>query len=616
MRHVLFLLGAAALFSAANAQIVDARNEGAKLIVNEMTIGEIKTSLNGLAPDKRALFAAQALLTYKPGASVVVSKPEREEDPSAEWLIQMGGRGVVTVNLAEAQAQGTSVADLCRQWAKRMNEALQLPALSLPVQDVALPPDGRVMLPLTGPRARKAEIKLSEPGVLTVERGQGRLDLKPKALGTTQMTVSSGPVSRRVQIRVLPYAAKFPQSFTVEVQGSPATAAMVQAAAEGPLWTQLQAASPGHTVTVQMPTTKALNPGEQTTVQTRVMIESPDCFPAEGVATVRVVNINRRTAREAELWYSNDPENVKAAQTLYTAQLEPEKPVRLVAHHLNQTSWPMQIRGLLANTTDKPATVFVRTGDADPHANPTFAGYLAGKEFTEGWNRNEGTILRIPAGTAVPVILRRLAPGETMSVLGTLEMITGDASGLHLRIESLHREVRQKEWPEEGTAARPWFRCRPLPLAELGGEWNGRPSRHIYAPAVKVQTHKYDSAQRFLFIRVGDDAIASTTSASDLLLGNFGVQYSMTVELENTLSTNVRLETVFEASAGYSGALFWVNGRLVDGRLMQAKAELPLWKGELPPGAKVNLRIETIPLSGAHYPATITVRPQGILEPR
>ncbi len=615
MRHVLIFFGVALLFSASTAQVVDARNEGPKLIINEMTIGEIKTSLNGLAPDKRALFAAQALLTYQSGASVAITKPERADDPSAEWLIHIGGRGVVTVNSAEAAAQGTSIADLCSQWARRMNEALKLPALSLPVQDVAMPPDGRIMLPLTGPRARKADIKFSDASVLVMERSQGRIDLKPKTLGTTQMTVSSGPVSRRVQIRVLPYAAKFPQSFNVRVQGNPATAEMVKAAAEGPLWTQLQAATPGHTVTVQMPSTKALKPGEQTTVQARVMIESPDCFPAEGVATVRVINWDRQTPRETELWYSNNPENVRAAQTLFTAHLEPLKPVRLVAHHLNQTSWPMQIRAVLANTTTQPATVFVRTGDADPHSNPTFAGYLAGKEFTEGWSRNEGSIIEIPPGTAAPIILRRLAPGETMSVLGTLEMITGDSSGLHLRVESLHREVRQKEWPDEGTSARPWLRCKPLALSELGGEWTAKPSPHIYAPAVKVETHKYDAAKRFLFIRIGDDAISSTTN-DDLLLGNFGVQYSMTVELENTLSTAAKLETVFEASAGYSGALFWVNGRLVDGRLMQAKAELPLWKGELPPGGKVVLRIETIPLSGAHYPATITVRPQGILELR
>jgi hypothetical protein len=69
------------------------------------------------------------------------------------------------------------------------------------------------------------------------------------------------------------------------------------------------------------------------------------------------------------------------------------------------------------------------------------------------------------------------------------------------------------------------------------------------------------------------------------------------------------LECVFEASAGYSGALFVVNGEYIRTPLLQPKQEIQIAKVRLEPGGSKTYIVLTVPLSGSSYPATLAFRP-------
>jgi hypothetical protein len=69
------------------------------------------------------------------------------------------------------------------------------------------------------------------------------------------------------------------------------------------------------------------------------------------------------------------------------------------------------------------------------------------------------------------------------------------------------------------------------------------------------------------------------------------------------------VDVVFEASAGYSGALFIVNGDYRVTPLLQPKDEAVIGKFHLAPGALQKFVITTMPVSGGSYPVTITIRP-------
>ena len=95
------------------------------------------------------------------------------------------------------------------------------------------------------------------------------------------------------------------------------------------------------------------------------------------------------------------------------------------------------------------------------------------------------------------------------------------------------------------------------------------------------------------------------------LEGNFGVVYTIKARLENPTLQPADIEVIFESSAGYSGGLFVVNGRMVRTPLLQPKEEAQITRVHLGPGENESLRILTFPLSGGSYPATLTIRPVG-----
>jgi hypothetical protein len=85
--------------------------------------------------------------------------------------------------------------------------------------------------------------------------------------------------------------------------------------------------------------------------------------------------------------------------------------------------------------------------------------------------------------------------------------------------------------------------------------------------------------------------------------------YTIKASVENPTETATDIELVFEASAGYSGALFVVNGQYKRIPLLQPKAESEVVRFRLEPKATKALTILTLPLSGGSYPATLTIRP-------
>lgn len=82
--------------------------------------------------------------------------------------------------------------------------------------------------------------------------------------------------------------------------------------------------------------------------------------------------------------------------------------------------------------------------------------------------------------------------------------------------------------------------------------------------------------------------------------------------MSNPTEKPTDVEVVFEASAGYSGAVFVVNNQLQRAPVIQSKAEYVVRKVTLPAGATQELTLMTVPLSGSSYPALFTVRQAGL----
>jgi hypothetical protein len=135
------------------------------------------------------------------------------------------------------------------------------------------------------------------------------------------------------------------------------------------------------------------------------------------------------------------------------------------------------------------------------------------------------------------------------------------------------------------------------------------PSSHIYPHPFQEDTLKYVIGRRPATAIIGQHPIAGTDHTVNLD-GNFGVMYNLEVVASNPTDQTAAIEIVFEASAGYTGGLFYLDGEFTRTPLLGPKQQSRLTVITLAPHATVRKHLTTFPVSGGSYPAAIIVRPK------
>ncbi len=580
----------------------DARADGGDLYVNQVKVLSLRSVNGGVPASEVAAKAAERI-----GKAAAGERAAAEVKGGAS-LISMGGRPVLSVSKAEAKAQLSDLKALGELWAGAINRALDLPALALTTERIVIPLGGTRSVAGLGAGFRVAKYSVADKSVAGVTVGNGELILKGLARGQTMIEGKYGESMVNLEVTVLPVAATLPQSVTAQVMGQPASADVVESAVATAARTRLGMAD-GSRVTVGEFKVNPLMSGMVSRVSVPVSVSAPGHFPVSGNVSVMVSNIGSGRVFEDLLWYSNNPENLLDVGPLYWGDLKRGQPVRLLAHHYNKTSRPMVVQYVLANGSDFPASVAVIMGDAAPDKDPTKVGYRAGNEFFKSWLGHSAEVVQVPPRSVVPLIMRRLAPVDTMSALGTLRLLSGDCEELALIGVNRWSSELPEFWEASLQRARPWQYSVPLALDSFDLSIAGS-GKDVFVNPLRQISFEYEHGGKFAFIRIGQEAIESV-DGGQRLLGNFGVHYLIEGTIANPSDRKQKVEVVFEASAGYSGAIFTVNGQYVDAALLQTKQKFSLLEVTLEPGETRNVRIQTVPLSGAHYPATITVRPPG-----
>lgn len=589
------------LATAGTAPEADILASGRTLVVNGVDALTLKTPAGGFTPEERIQVIAKALAPFKKGQTVVVAS-----DPGLRVALQ--GKTVATVTEAEAKAQGVTPAQLAELWAISINKALYVPPLVLPGQPIELVVGQLQRIRVVGSMSRLAEVKVEPSGLVEVTRQGFDMVLRPLKRGDGQIVVSAGGAFKSVLFSILTPAALFPQQFTVEVTGNPAQQGLVLESIQGAMSTMVDA-EPKALIRYTVPEQSDLGSGKIRTVQVQAEVEAPGFAPVKGQVTVVVRNSGGGVVYDDVLWYSNDPENLLGPGQLYFARMVTGMPTRLLWHHYNKTSAPLAVQYTLVNRSDSQARIWLTSGDGEPSADPTKVGFDAGQKYFANWLGHQGSVLTLPSRSATPLSLRRLSPGQTSSGLASLQLLEGGSDDVVLIGNAVNPSEIPDEWKPQEFGSKPWLVRRSIANDRFGFPVVGQ-ERLVFSNPAKQIGFVYQVGGRHQFIRLGEKGIPSALGGTPLS-GNFGVQYVVEGRLENPTSKAQTVEIEFEASAGYSGAVFRVNGKILPGRILQSKESVVLHEVKLPAGGAEPLRIDTIPLSGAHYPATITVRPKG-----
>jgi hypothetical protein len=589
-RLVLTLLAIAAL--AVSSLAASARSDGGAVFVNETRVLTLRGTIGRSGPAERATQLA-ARLAKMPQINLSV----KNERNAARIL--SGNELLILINADEAKRAGMSPAALASTWVKNLRDAWDLPAVRFAQGSITLPPGGDAVVPMVGSQVRTAPLTSTEPAIAQAARRGPDLTLKGLQVGTTLVTIGSATLT----VNVRPYAATLPQSINVRVVGNPATGATIKGAVEGAIRARLEAV-PGAQWTWNAFETEQMQPGERRMVPVRVKATAPEAFPSEGLVNIVVSNLPVGHKREVELWYCNEPEDVKRPQALFRANLDREQPVRMLYHHINTMPSALFVRVMAINDSDETANVVIIPGDSKDK-NPVLAGVLAADPFYRNWLLGSGEVISLPPRTSFPIAFRRLAPQETISGLCYLRLLDGP-SQVTVVTEALTPYELDSRWQAALITPTPWRQVGVVqqPISVHRAE----DSDLIFPNPFKQYEFTHTVGGNFSFFRIGQRPIDRRTPGKPLD-GNFGVIYNIVAKAENPTLAAAELELVFETSAGYSGGIFTVDGQFVRLPLMQPKAEARLARFRLEPGRSRTINVSTIPLSGSSYPATLVLRP-------
>lgn len=562
------------------------------MLVNESRVLTLRASVARLTPTQRATLAAKRLA----GLAHVQQISSRAGVRGI--LLLANNRVILQVDPADAAAYQTDVASLAGQWKEAINEALRLPPFEFGVPSVTVGEGRSVLVPLKGRNANWTAFSTADPGVVAIERSKLGLLVRGKSVGATQVR-SQDRVT--LDVRVLPVVAQFPQAFKAEVVGSPTSAQTVTEAIAQTLQTRFRAL-PGTTYEVvsSTPVTEvSLGETEETTLHIRA--SGANALPSEGNVTVHVRNLGIERSSETELWYSNDPERVTRPQDLFHGGLLPDRPVRLLYHHLNDSPLNLLLRVQLVNRSSLPARLVSIQGYAKPNPNPVVAGLDAAEQFFRSWLDNSGNVLIVPPHSKLTLAACPMDHNMTASGLYTLRLLPGGAAHLGVDVEAILNDG-----------------ANPVPMGVVCKVEGSQPLPRwqLEAPPATTEVYEHpfcDASVSYRvggthgFLRLGDKPLLSSTSKMPLY-GNFGVVYRVLARAENPTTEPTDVEVVFESSAGYSGGLFLIGDQLRRINPLQPQEQVQLARFHLEPGEQHDVKLMTLPLSGSAYPALLVVR--------
>jgi hypothetical protein len=576
-----------------------ARLDGNTIYVNELPILSIRAG--SLKSRSAAAIGAVQRHDGKPTAKAVKISKSRA-------AVILGSTRLITVEKADALSANTESFALAQQWAKNLNRALSMPPLKLGAESIRIGNGGAIKVGLVGSAAAKATVESSDETIAKFKRIPGSLMIQGLSAGKAEIVVSAGQQILTLSVKVIPSAAVFPQTAIATVTGMPCNSTTARIAVETAINSQLKT-QPGADLRFTVGDVNPVPFGEARTVPVRVRVVAPDAVPTEGVVNVLLRNTPISIDPEDELWYCNYPENLTKHGQIFGARLKAGKPARMLYHHINEMGKGLLFHAQVVNDSTSTARVLLIPGDSPIDKNPVYAGIVAADRFMRNWIQSSGEVLTIPPRSSVPLSFRRLGPKDTVSGLVYLNLIDGPDQ-VTVRADVKPTFQAEGRWASALASNYPWRELGPQPARQVDLE-EVILSEHIYPQPFRNVDVNYEVGGRHGFVRIGQQPIARQDGKSNLS-GNFGVIYTIRARLENQTSLATDVEVVFESSAGYSGALFVVNGQVVRTPLMQPKDELRILRLRLESGESRQFTMQTIPLSGSSYPATLAIRPTNV----
>ncbi len=591
--------------------------EVARLTVNDQPLATLRTTSGGLTPAQRAV-TIKDRLTALISAGLTPAQISLVPVGREGWEIRGQGTRIILVSARDGSTQGQSARHLARTWAKTLKIRLGEPPLSL-AKNIIVLPFGTTRTITVGGAARAGDITLAGGDSLispaAYDPRARRITVRGAQAGEARLLVQADGAALPLTVSVRKYAALVRPTVTVRVTGRPfAPASLVQTALYLGLQQALSAADGAQFRLLQSPRAAgSLRPGASVTRRLMLRVAGPGLLPVEAAPLVTVVNQPLAPARAETTFYSNNPEQVKQTQTLFTGPLSPFQAVRLDYHHQNETGLPLIFHADLVNASDQKASVHVMEGVAAPEVDTVQIGLRAGSAFLQALDSGTGVVVDVPPHARIPLLVQRFAPLLTVSGIVQLQQISGldhalslsvvadeDRQALASSASHLARTVEETEGAD--------VRLVSAPAAPLSTGSAREVSPYVFgAPRVSL-TGAYAVGGQWAYLRLGNAESLRNAAGTQTLWGNYGVSYFVTLRLTNPTARAQTVGIFFAPEAGLAAGVFQVSGEpLLQFDPLPPPSEREVTRVRLDAGAARTVRIRTILLNGSAYPASLVV---------
>jgi hypothetical protein len=319
-----------------------------------------------------------------------------------------------------------------------------------------------------------------------------------------------------------------------------------------------------------------------------VRITGPRMLAVDTTLRIRVRNVAPPAAAAERLLYSNHPESVAAPGLLYQATVESGVNNRLFFHHQNHTPARIRVIATLTNPSDTAVDCLLTPALAGPHRDPVLTGHRAAARFLPLYRDGAALVARIPAHSARVVADIPTGPLETVSGIIDVRPMGEAEQGA----PSLVCQVRA---------------AKDVVLSPADASLLAEPAGPVYTPASQQVAGRYSVGGNWTFLDLGQPPVASPDGSSHLD-GNYGVMYTVQIELVNPLSEEHVAILAVAPRAGWARGAFLIDGRLVEAAAATSPQEVPLAQFRLRPGETRRVTIATLPCGGSSYPIWLLAR--------
>ncbi len=525
-----------------------------------------------------ALRAATVAVGQRPSISVAPV-------PDGLAALRVGNEVVVVADKETARLTGMTPTALAISWQKTIETALREPYLALTSTDSVTVPVGEDRyLQYGGPLGKSLAVAIDAADVAqaAVEPEQHRIRLRGVSPGMTLAALRAGGESLLLDVEVKFWAAVIEASAEAELTGSGHDEQLARKVA---INAALAAAHPRPGARLGV----AAAEREGSHFRVAVTASGEDYLEAKKAVSVRLRWSSPPTADPVDLMVSNSPERIHSPGCVMRENLAPDRPARLLYHHVNATGGRVLFTVKIANPSSKPAAAHVIIAESGPGTDELGVGHTAAVRFWEETRTGSGYVLRIPPAGASDIVRVPAADGTIVSGLAQLTPMSPAPLYVEVAAERLH-EARTTMWVE------------PLSPEDYRAP---KLTGFVFGASKRIEL-EHEIGGQWTFLNLGGDG--SVNHAGTHLAGDYGVLHEIDITVTNPTGSYGRAEIAVRASAGVMKGTFLINGELHETGLLRGFQEDVLLKHEVPPQGRQRFRIETMPESASNYPVHLVVR--------